>query len=225
MPCSLERDEACRAPAGSACYNCTPRTVAPEDVVVESSASEAEDSEAEMSPSKGAMGKLPARKKKASKRDGWIWMESMAPHVVGLSDEKLVAYKKEKEGDRVQWFRAEAEMYRWLELYERKHTDLWRVITRFERDGVVWAGRADRTQSENGGAMDGAVTYARMQAAMYRRLQHNTVIIFKSADSGAHHDWVSSTSYDKLVTKIDGWRDVVFKWMDGMGIYRAYKDF
>ncbi|KAJ7170409.1 hypothetical protein C8R43DRAFT_944924 [Mycena crocata] len=186
------------------------KDIAPEDVVMESSASEAE-----MSPSKGAIGKLPARKKKAPKRDGWIWMESMALHVAGVSDEKLVAYKKEKEGDRVQWFHAEAEMYRWLELYEWKHAELCRVITRFERDGVVWAGRADHTQSKNGGVMDGAVTC----------LQHNTVIIFKSADSGVHHDWASSTSYDKLVTKIDGWRDVVFKWMDGMGIYRVYKDF
>ncbi|KAJ7168289.1 hypothetical protein C8R43DRAFT_1121455 [Mycena crocata] len=199
------------------------KDIAPEDVVVESSASEAEGSDAEMSPSNGVIGKLPARKTKALKRDGWIWMESMAPHVAGLSDEKLVAYKKES--DCVQWFRAEAEMYRWLKLYERKHAELWRVITRFERDGVVWAGRADRTQSTNGGVRDGAVTYARMQAAMYRRLQHNAVVIFKSADSGAHHDWVSSTSYEELVTKIDGWRDVVFKWMDDMGIYRAYKDF
>ncbi|KAJ7106449.1 hypothetical protein C8R43DRAFT_906223 [Mycena crocata] len=148
-------------------------------------------------------------------RDGRIWIESMAPHVAVLSLH-LWWILIPDEGDRVQWFRAEAEMYRWLELYERKHAELWRVITRFERDGVVWAGRADRTQSENGGAMDGTVTYARMQAAMYRRLQHNAVIIFKSADSGAHHDWVSSTSYDELVTKIDGWRDVVFKWMDDM---------
>jgi hypothetical protein len=80
-----------------------------------------------------------------------------------------------------------------------------------------------------------------MQAVMHRRLEHNAKVIFKSAGSGAHHDWVSATSFDELVTKIDGWRDVVFKWMDDMvscwlhdihslltkdqGIRRAYKDF
>ncbi|KAJ7019011.1 hypothetical protein C8F04DRAFT_1198187 [Mycena alexandri] len=31
-------------------------------------------------------------------------------------------------GDRMQWFRAEVEMYRWLEQYERKHVELMRVI-------------------------------------------------------------------------------------------------
>jgi hypothetical protein len=80
-----------------------------------------------------------------------------------------------------------------------------------------------------------------MQAAMHTRLGHNAKVIFKSVESGAHHDWVSATSFDELVTKIDGWRGVVFKWMDEMvsakrasysslfitdqGIHRAYKDF
>jgi hypothetical protein len=49
-----------------------------------------------------------------------------------------------------------------------------------------------------------------MQAVMHKRLQHNTRVIFKSAKSGAHADWVAVTSFDELVTKIDKWRDVVF---------------
>ncbi|KAJ7172970.1 hypothetical protein C8R43DRAFT_1102784 [Mycena crocata] len=89
------------------------------------------------------------------------------------------------------------------------------VVRTFERDKVVWNGRADREESRIGGA-NGTVTIARMQAAMYKRLEHNARVIFKSADSGAHHDWISAKSFDELVTKIDGWRDVVFKWMDGM---------
>ncbi|KAJ6470176.1 hypothetical protein DFH09DRAFT_1344563 [Mycena vulgaris] len=96
-------------------------------------------------------------------------------------------------------FRAEAEMYRWLEAYERKHAELF------------W---------ENG-----AVCFARMQAAMYRPLQHNTEEIFKSTESGAHHDWVKAASFDELVMKVDSWRDKVFTWMDQMGIHRVYKDF
>ncbi|KAJ7913988.1 hypothetical protein B0H13DRAFT_1612017 [Mycena leptocephala] len=190
------------------------RDIAPEDVDVHSApSSDAEADDLETSPSK--RGRRKAGKegvKKGKKRDGWIWLESLM-RGQGQSDEKLAAYKKES--DRVQWFRAEAEMYRWLEQYERKHAELFRVIGRYRRDSVVWAGQADREQTRNGG-LNGKVAYGRMQAAMHRRLEHNAKVIFKSAESGAHHDWVSATSFDELVTKIDGWRDVVFKWMDDM---------
>jgi hypothetical protein len=115
----------------------------------------------------------------------------------------------------VQWFRAEAEMYRWLEQYERKHAEFMRIIERYHRDSVVWAGLASAEETRNGG-LNGAVTFARMQAAMHRRLEHNANVIFKSADLGPHHDWVSASSFGDLINKIDGWRDVVFKWMDDM---------
>ncbi|KAJ7462394.1 hypothetical protein FB451DRAFT_1404202 [Mycena latifolia] len=130
---------------------------------------------------------------------------------------RLAEYKAES--DRVQWFRAEAEMYRWLEAYERKHAELFRVIARFRRNSVVWTGHADGEQE------NGAVCFAQMQAAMYRRLQHNAEEIFKSPESGAHHDWVKAASFDELVTKVDSWRDKVFTWMDKMDIHRVYKDF
>ncbi|KAJ7726865.1 hypothetical protein B0H14DRAFT_2410353 [Mycena olivaceomarginata] len=118
-------------------------------------------------------------------------------------------------GDRVQWFRAEAEMYHWLEAYERKHAELFRIIARFRHDSEVWMGRADRDEMENGG-LTGAGAFARMQAAMYQRLQHNAEVHFRSPKSGAHHDWVTATSFNELVAKVDSWRDGVFSWMDGM---------
>ncbi|KAJ6602316.1 hypothetical protein B0H10DRAFT_2230117 [Mycena sp. CBHHK59/15] len=186
--------------------------IAPDDVDVESApSSDAEDNDLEKLPSK------PGRQKgqRRGKRRG-----SRSRRTMG--NEKLAAYKAES--DCVQWFRTEAEMYRWLEAYERKHAELWRVIQRYRRDSEVWTGQADREEEQNGGP-NGKVNFARMQAAMHRRLEHNAKVIFKSAGSGAHHDWVSATSFDELVTKIDGWRNVVFKWMDDMGIRRAYKDF
>ncbi|KAJ6629404.1 hypothetical protein B0H10DRAFT_2388545 [Mycena sp. CBHHK59/15] len=181
------------------------RDIAPDHVVVvsASSSSEAEDSDVEMSPTR-KQGKQRTGKQRQGKK------------------KKLAEYKEES--DRVQWFRAEAEMYRWLEQYERKHAELMRVIERFRRDSEVWVGLGDRAEQQNGG-INGVVSFARMQAAMYKRLEHNTRVVFKSADSGAHHDWVSATTIDELVKKIDGWRDVVFRWMDEMGIHRAYKDF
>ncbi|KAJ6613702.1 hypothetical protein B0H10DRAFT_2222055 [Mycena sp. CBHHK59/15] len=201
------------------------KDITPDDVVVESvSASEAEDSDLEMSPS-AKRGKQAQRgrkgKKKSKKSDGWIRLESMTRGQT-LGEAKLAAYKEES--DRVQWFRAEAEMYRWLEQYEWKHAEMMRIIERLRRDNVVWEGLADRVEERNGGR-NGAVNFARMQAAMYKRLQHNTTVTFKSTESGTHRDWVSATTFDELVTKIDGWRNVVFKWMDEMGIHRAYKDF
>ncbi|KAJ7121817.1 hypothetical protein C8R43DRAFT_1136334 [Mycena crocata] len=193
------------------------RDIAPEDVIVESSASEVEESEVEGSPSgkrdgKEAQKKSKKKKPKKKKSDGWVWLESMTKGQ-NLGEAKLAAYKEEK-----------AEMYRWLEAYERKHAELMRVIERFRRDGVVWSGLADREEARNGGR-NGKSTFARMQAAMYKRLQYNAEVIFKSPKSGAHHHWVSSTTLDELISKVDGWRDEVFKWMDDMDIHRAYKDF
>ncbi|KAJ7037559.1 hypothetical protein C8F04DRAFT_1035503 [Mycena alexandri] len=188
-----------------------------------SASSGAEDNNLAMSPSKSAskLRRGKGKKGKQKKVDGWIWRESLT-RGKSLGDEQLAAYKSES--DQVQWFRAEAEMYRRLEQYERKHAELMRVIERYRRDSVVWAGLADREEQANGG-INGTVNFARMQAAMYRRLEHNARVIFKSPDSGAHHDWVSATTFDELVTKMDGWRHIVFKWMDELGVHRAYKDF
>ncbi|KAJ6558731.1 hypothetical protein B0H10DRAFT_1967236 [Mycena sp. CBHHK59/15] len=164
---------------------CSPKRlkdIAPDDVDMESTVlSEAEDSDLEMSLSKQGKWKLgKERGKKAN-------------------DTKLAEYKKES--DRVQWFCDEAEMYRWLEQNEHKHAELMHVIERFHHDSVVWAGMADHEEERNGG-LNGAVMFARMQAAMHRRLEHNAK--------------VSATSFNKLVTKIDKWREVVLKWMDKM---------
>ncbi|KAJ7861145.1 hypothetical protein B0H14DRAFT_3620009 [Mycena olivaceomarginata] len=138
-------------------------------------------------------GKERGKKGNSKKADGWIWLESLT-RGQALSDEKLAAYKKES--DRVQWFRAEVEMYRWLEQYERKHAELMRVTERYRRDSVVWAGLADRCDAQAAGAQrQGDLQECRVGSAS--RL-------------------VSATSFDELVTKIDGWRGVVFKWMDKM---------
>ncbi|KAJ7025895.1 hypothetical protein C8F04DRAFT_1268747 [Mycena alexandri] len=200
------------------------RDIAPDNVEV--ALSEAEGSDAEMSPSKGGGAEVgtegtPTKKGRGqAKPDGWIWMENVMRGQT-QSKEKLAAYKKES--DQVQWFRAEAEMYRWLKQYERKHAEFMRVIERYRRDSEVWSGLATREEALNG--KNGVSSFARMQAAMHRRLELNARTIFKSADSGAHHDWVAATSFDDLVERIDQWRDAVFKWMDDMGIHRAYKDF
>jgi hypothetical protein len=105
-------------------------------------------------------------------------------------------------------------MYCWLEQYKWKHAKLLHVIERYHHDGKVWAGLAEREEGLNG--VNGTSTYAHMEAVMCWRLAHNAEVIFKSADLGAYHDWVSATSFDEMMGKIDKWGDEVFKWMDDL---------
>ncbi|KAJ7882350.1 hypothetical protein B0H14DRAFT_2565340 [Mycena olivaceomarginata] len=132
------------------------------------------------------------------------------------SEGKLVAYKKEM-------VQAEAEMYHWLEQYERKHAELLHLNKRYCCDGKVWAGLAECEEGLN--EVNSTSTYVCMEAVMCRRLAHNTEVIFKSADSGAHHDWVSTTSFDEMVGKIDKWREEVFKWIDDLGSTASHHTF
>ncbi|KAJ7837757.1 hypothetical protein B0H14DRAFT_3459895 [Mycena olivaceomarginata] len=191
------------------------KDIIPDDVAVDCPVSSgAEDSDLDMSPSEpGKLGRAQGERKKKKggegkkkRGDGWIWLESVSRGVAGKG--KLAEYKRESD----------------RKLMNANTAELFRVIAGFRRNSEVWTGPADRDEMENGG-LTGAGAFARMQAAMYQRLQHNAEVHFKSPESGAHHDWVTATSFDELVAKVDSWRDGVFSWMDGMGIYRAYKDF
>ncbi|KAJ6479055.1 hypothetical protein C8R45DRAFT_933835 [Mycena sanguinolenta] len=165
----------------------------------------------------------PEKKKeaKAHQSDGWIWVERLVGREARTS-EKMDEYKRESK--RVQWFRAEAEMYRWREQYERKHAELMRVMSRFQRDAEVWTKRADRLEQ---GTPDGvgAVTYAQEQAAMFKRLSSNAETIFKDPKSAAHAEWAAADTFDDMIRRMDASREADFAWMDQMGIHRAYKDF
>ncbi|KAF8206122.1 hypothetical protein K438DRAFT_1756241 [Mycena galopus ATCC 62051] len=225
LPVQLLRDDGERLQAQATTSPRKPKhlkDLAPENVVVESSGSETEGSDLEVSPSKTGNqqpGSTKCRKKKAKtkKSDGWIWLDRITSGQK-LGEGKLAEYKEES--DRVQWFRAEAEIYRWLEQYERKHAELMRVIERYRCDSEVWTQLAKRDE-ERGGDFKGAVAFACMQGAMYKRLQHNATKIFKKAE-GAHADWVVASTFNELVVKIDNWRNVVFVWMDEMGIQGFY---
>jgi hypothetical protein len=68
-------------------------------------------------------------------------------------------------GDRVQWFRAEAEMQCWQEQGEQKLSELLRTSRSFAKMKVVWAELAVIQPSNRRGAQ----AYARQKAAMYER--------------------------------------------------------
>lgn len=67
-------------------------------------------------------------------------------------------------GDRVQWFRAEAEMQRWQEQKEQKLVELLRTIRSFVKMQSVWSQLGDSHANQPGHA-----AYARQKAWMYER--------------------------------------------------------
>ncbi|KAK7013602.1 hypothetical protein R3P38DRAFT_3322533 [Favolaschia claudopus] len=68
-------------------------------------------------------------------------------------------------GDRVQWFRAEADMQRWQEQIEQKLAELSRTRRSFKKMESVWTELATSQPSDR----PGAAAYARQKAAMYQK--------------------------------------------------------
>ncbi|TFK35116.1 hypothetical protein BDQ12DRAFT_726248 [Crucibulum laeve] len=115
---------------------------------------------------------VPNKNKKGTKRqvampaiqsmteDGWIWcLEKMGR----LSAEQIEEWIQE--GDRVQWFRAEAEMQRWLEEWEIKQADFMRCIRSFSKMHEVWTELATRNSNV------GHITYAKQKVVMYATME------------------------------------------------------
>ncbi|KAF8873364.1 hypothetical protein CPB84DRAFT_1895273, partial [Gymnopilus junonius] len=88
--------------------------------------------------------------------DGWIW--TIRP-CKGLKEEELRDWLEE--GDRVQWFRAEAEMQRWREEWEIKQAEFLHCIHYFDRLSNAWSELASLHSG-------GKASYAKKTAAMYR---------------------------------------------------------
>ncbi|KZV60063.1 hypothetical protein PENSPDRAFT_594542 [Peniophora sp. CONT] len=96
---------------------------------------------------------------KKTKGQGWIWM----PMGKGkMTDDDMRAWLEE--GDRVQWFRAEAEMLRFKEQLEKREVEFLRVIDSHTKTSKVWQDLA-RQQERPGNA-----AYARRQAAMWSNM-------------------------------------------------------
>ncbi|KAJ7067660.1 hypothetical protein C8F01DRAFT_1248023 [Mycena amicta] len=71
-------------------------------------------------------------------------------------------------GDRVQWFRAEAEMQRWREQKEQKLAELLRTRRSFLREQSIWTALA------SGANHAGYDAYAQKKAWMYARMAEDT---------------------------------------------------
>ena len=78
-------------------------------------------------------------------------------------------------GDRVQWFRAEAEMQRWQEQWEAKQADFMRCIQSYKKMSEVWAQLAASSDTV------GRAAYARRTSAMYDAMAQSAKALFISA--------------------------------------------
>ncbi|KAJ7256582.1 hypothetical protein C8J57DRAFT_1235441 [Mycena rebaudengoi] len=91
---------------------------------------------------------------------GWLWQLGK---LTKMSDVEMEAWSSE--GDRVQWFRAEAEMQRWQEQVEQKLVELLRTARSFTKMQAVWLALAERQPSHR----RGAAAYTRQKAEMYAK--------------------------------------------------------
>ncbi|TEB32847.1 hypothetical protein FA13DRAFT_1790529 [Coprinellus micaceus] len=89
---------------------------------------------------------------------GWLWdIKSSSRHV---SDKDVDAFLEE--GNRVQWFRAEADVIRWQEEWERKLIEFLRTIRHYDKMADVWeslATSADSSPSKAAVAMKTSKRY------------------------------------------------------------------
>ncbi|KAH6905704.1 hypothetical protein BKA70DRAFT_1430575 [Coprinopsis sp. MPI-PUGE-AT-0042] len=105
---------------------------------------------------------------------GWIW-EPQAPS--GISDEEVEDWMSE--GNRVQWFRAEAEMYRWQEEWEHKVIEFSRAIRFHHHMNTVCL-----TLANNSNMTAGMAAYARHAAARCLELALRCTNVFGQGNTG-----------------------------------------
>jgi hypothetical protein len=81
-------------------------------------------------------------------------------------------------GDRVQWFRAEAEMERWREEWEIKQADFLRCIRSFNKMSCVWDEMARNSTKV------GKCAYAKHKSALFKEMEQHARKLFNDAGYG-----------------------------------------
>ncbi|KAF9030929.1 hypothetical protein BJ165DRAFT_1358497 [Panaeolus papilionaceus] len=103
--------------------------------------------------------------------DGWIWRLGSIGNMTAAEIQVW-----EEEGDRVHWFRAEAEMERWREQWELKLAEFIRCIAHFQRMADAWSNLALRSASE------AHRVYARKRGAQFQRMADRVKEVFRSSE-------------------------------------------
>ncbi|KAJ7659305.1 hypothetical protein DFH06DRAFT_989992, partial [Mycena polygramma] len=130
--------------------------------------------------------------KREQRSEGWLWQLGKMGK---LSQSEMDEWSNE--GDRVQWFRAEAEMQRWQEQKEQKLVELLRTIRSFAKMQEVWTWLG-HSHSAN---QPGHAAYARQKASMYERRAEEARTL---ARLGGHEELLLPTA--NVISFIEGQR-------------------
>ncbi|KAF6748307.1 hypothetical protein DFP72DRAFT_760226, partial [Ephemerocybe angulata] len=122
--------------------------------------------------------------------DGWIWKLGT---IGNLSEVEIASW--EGEGDRVHWFRAEAEMERWREQWEIKLVEFLRCIRSFTKMSDVWKTLSDRTSD-----MSYAI-YANKKSAMYMQMAGDVKASLKSLQSDEPTTYIDGEDLVRYITR------------------------
>ncbi|KDR78511.1 hypothetical protein GALMADRAFT_209005 [Galerina marginata CBS 339.88] len=114
--------------------------------------------------------------------EGWIWRVGLPANVSDAEREGFL-----EDADRVQWFRARADMERWQEEVEILAQEFRRTIRGFDKMAHVWSSLAISPApvecSHNlvdHGVEHGKMAYGKKKAAMFRRMANDARVAFES---------------------------------------------
>jgi hypothetical protein len=105
-------------------------------------------------------------------------------------------------GDRVQWFRAEAEMERWREEWEVKQADFLRCIRSFGKMADVWqklSAGASKPEGCSRASEPGRTAYANQKSAMFRDMERHAKTTFRNAGYGELIDQLLDQQAGKIL--------------------------
>lgn len=104
-------------------------------------------------------------KGKMTKKEMAEW-EAEGNPILHVKHPTLIAFVS---GERVQWFRAEADMQRWQEQVEQKLAELLRTTRSFDKMRETWAALSLTPPSN----LPGHIAYAKKKASMYETMESN----------------------------------------------------
>ncbi|KAF7973122.1 hypothetical protein HWV62_16156 [Athelia sp. TMB] len=108
------------------------------------------------------------------KMDSWIWRHGALGDMPQKERDEF-----QQQSDSVQWFRARADMYRWLEQKETLESEFRRTIKGFDRMTNIWREMAKENREKKG-----YEAYGLQKADMYERMAGECRVKFEKTGAG-----------------------------------------
>ncbi|KAL0062922.1 hypothetical protein AAF712_010184 [Marasmius tenuissimus] len=132
----------------------------------------------------------------------------------------------EEESDRISWTRQQAEVYRWMEEFERKHAEFHRLIRYYRRMESAWRTVADDPEALNETVEHPKITSSPKVSALRARALRQAAVWGDLATVATYQ--FRKVAYPKffdmdtsLVARVEIFRDEQLEWTKKLGIQRA----